>query len=147
MMKSYLAIDYGEKFIGLATYKEGQDPFPLKWGRLQNKSKPYFFQEILTLVREEEISDLLFGVPKFTDGSLSKKSLAFTQLAQELNDHLAKLFPELKLHLWDETLTTFTAKERMKASAEFHFQVDLTQIDALCAQIMIEDFLLQKAQE
>ena len=41
----------------------------------------------------------------------------------------------------DETLTSQEAKDRMQNSPEYNFQIDVNRIDALSAQIILEDFL------
>jgi putative Holliday junction resolvase len=44
----------------------------------------------------------------------------------------------------DETLSTFEAESRMKSSPQYNFQVNLTQIDALAACVILEDFIRRK---
>jgi putative Holliday junction resolvase len=41
----------------------------------------------------------------------------------------------------DETLSSYSAKDRMENSPQFNFKVDLKQIDAVAATIILEDFL------
>lgn len=135
-LKKILGIDYGRKFTGLATYKVEVDPYPLMYGRIQYQSDEQLIREIKELIDEEFVDIIALGVPYFTDGTSS----TMTKTVQEFSKALA-LTTNLPVHEIDETLTTFEAEERMKEDPRFNFQVDLKQIDALCATIIIEEFL------
>lgn len=136
--KKYMSIDYGEKFIGLATYEPGRDPFPLKYGRLENKGEKDVLQKLKQVVNDELITDIVVGVPYFTDGKESSNTKKIKKFINTLQQYLNDL---IQIHEQDETLTSNEAKDRMLNSAEFNFKVDLSQIDALSAQIILEDFL------
>lgn len=132
-----LAIDYGKKFTGLATYKVGSDPYPLTYGRIPYKSDKQLLQDILEICSQEDIQVVIIGIPKMLDGqitTMSKTIMSFADLLKaSWNDNL--FFTQ------DETLSSFEAKERMKNSAEFNFQVDMKRIDEVAACIILEDFL------
>lgn len=134
--KRILAIDYGQKFTGMATYRYGVDPFVLMNGRLPYESDSQLVEALRTVIEEEFIDLLVVGVPFFTDGKASKMTetvRAFIKLAQD------KL--NIPIYEVDETLTTFEAGERMKQDPRFNFKVDLTQIDAMSAVVILEEFL------
>ena len=138
MQKKFLSIDYGEKFVGLATYHQGNDPYPLKYGRLANRGDKHLFQELKQIIEQEDITDIICGIPFFTDGKESKNTLKIRSFFQKLQHYLGSQFI---YHEQDETLTSSEAKDRMQNSPEYNFQVDINQIDALSAQIILEDFL------
>lgn len=134
--KRILAIDYGQKFTGMATFRYGIDPFVLMNGRIAYKSDPDLVESLRDVIENEFIDILVVGVPFYTDGKASKMTetiRAFNKLAKE------KL--EIPVFEVDETLTTFEAGERMKNDPRFNFKVDLTQIDAMSAVIILEEFL------
>ncbi|MBD65057.1 MAG: Holliday junction resolvase RuvX [Halobacteriovoraceae bacterium] len=135
-LKKILGIDYGRKYTGLATYKVGVDPYALMWGRIKYESDEQLIKEIQLIIEDEFIDLIALGVPYFTDG----KSSTMTKTVQDFANKLAKKI-DLPIHQVDETLTTFEAQERMKNSPRFNFKVDFNQIDALCATIIIEEFL------
>lgn len=138
MQKKFLSIDYGEKFLGLATFHPGVDPYPLKFGRLANKGEALVYEDIFKLVKHEDITDIICGIPYFTDGKESKNTLKIKDFFAKLEKHCGQNF---NYYQQDETLTSHEAKDRMLNSPEFNFKVDINQIDALSAQIILEDFL------
>jgi putative Holliday junction resolvase len=133
--KHLLGIDYGRKFTGLATYKVGNDPFVLTWGRIGYKSDEQLIEEIHKVIKDEFIDIIVVGLPFFTDGTES----TMTKTIRAFNDKLAATIG-LPVYVVDETLTTFEAEERMKNSPKYNFKVDLKQVDALSATIIIEQF-------
>ena len=136
--KALLGVDFGEKVIGLATYKVGIEPFPLLHGRIIVEQTQDFFVDLLHIIDEEFIDMVIWGIPYFTDGTESDMTKRVRSLGEELR---AKLPSGVELHFQDETLSTFEAEERMKNDPRFNFQVDLKKIDALSASIIIESFL------
>ena len=44
--KHILGIDFGTKFTGLATYKVGNDPFVLTWGRIKYQTDDQLIKDI-----------------------------------------------------------------------------------------------------
>lgn len=135
--KSILAIDFGKKFTGLATFKVGHDPYPLAYGRIEFLNENHVIKQIKQIIHDEFIDIIVLGIPYFTDGTPSKLTLEI----QAFGKKLAKELPEQKLFEQDETLSTFEAEERMKNSPQYNFKVDLKQIDAVAATIILEDFL------
>lgn len=133
-----MAIDYGKKFTGVATYKYNNDPFPLTWGRINYQgTDALLLSAISTIIRDEFIDILVIGVPHFTDGkqsTMTKTILSFVDLAK-------KSLPKIEIFTVDETLTTFEAEQRMLNDPKYNFKVDLKKIDELSAAIILEQFL------
>ncbi len=136
-LKRLLAIDYGEKHIGLASFYVGKDPFPLKYGLILNKSKEYFFSELSKIIESENIDILILGLPHLLDG----KATAATAKIKKIGEELQAQFANLELYYQDETLSSEEAKNRMKCSAEYNYKVDLSKIDIESALIILEDFM------
>lgn len=134
--KRLMAFDWGEKFIGVATYHVGRDPMVLAQGRLKGGAFPDIWPAIKTLLDDESIDELVVGVPFLTDG----KAGSTTHKVREFLNELVKVCP-LRVHTQDETLSTYMAEERMKSSPRYNFQVKLSEIDAVAATIILEDFL------
>jgi putative Holliday junction resolvase len=137
--KNILALDFGEKFIGLATYCVNRDPFPTPFGRLANTSHSKVIQELGAVISNESIDLVVIGVPRLLDGketSTTKKARDFIEL---IGEHFS-----LPIREQDETLSTFEAQSRMKSSPRYNFQVDLKQIDAVAACVILEDFIRSK---
>jgi putative holliday junction resolvase len=135
-LKVILALDYGEKFIGVATYCVNRDPYPTPYGRIANKGPVAVSLELKSLIESEFIDMLVIGVPHLIDG----KSTSSTQRAESFIKSMREQIT-LPIYEQDETLSTFEAESRMKNSPQYNFQVDLSQIDALAACVILEDFI------
>ncbi len=138
-MKTILAMDFGEKFIGVATYCVNRDPFPVPYGRIQNLGEDKVVKELQTIIDNESIDLVVIGVPRLTDG----KTTTMTGKAVKFVDFIRNQI-SLPVEEQDETLSTYEAENRMKTSPRYNFTVDLKQIDAVAASVILEDFILRK---
>ena len=135
-LKNILALDYGEKFIGLAHYCVNRDPFPTPFGRIANKGDDFVRNELKKIVEDELIDILVVGLPYLTDGKKTSTTSKVETFIKFLRDHFT-----LSIFEQDETLSTYEAENRMKNSPRYNFQVDLKQIDAVAASVILEDFI------
>lgn len=141
-LKNVLAMDFGEKFIGLSTYCVNRDPFPTPYGRIANVSKEAVIKELRKVIDDEVIDIVVIGLPHLTDG----QKTSTTAKAQAFVDFIREHFT-LPIEEQDETLSTFEAENRMKNSPRYNFQVDLRQIDAVAASVILEDFIRRKKRQ
>ncbi len=132
-----LSIDYGKKVVGLAMTHPGTELFPMPSGRILYKNDLQVAQDIKLIIDSESIDFLILGLPKYEDGNESK----MTKIVLEFSSILKKLIGDKEVYFQDETYTSYEAKERMKNSPQYHFKVNLKQVDALAACIILEDFL------
>ncbi len=135
-LKTILAMDYGEKFIGLATFCVNRDPFPTPFGRIANTSQDAVIHELKKIIGDELIDVIVIGLPFLTDG----KKTSTTTKVQEFINFMREQFT-LQIYEQDETLSTFEAESRMKNSPRYNFKIDLKQIDAVAASVILEDFI------
>jgi putative holliday junction resolvase len=135
-----LAVDYGTKAAGLALFSPGHDPYPLPYARIGNKSDKALLLELLRVVREESVTVVVLGVPRLLDGTETTMTRRIAAFGEKLE---AALKP-VPLFRQDESLSSFEAEERMKNSARYNFRIDPSQIDALAAAIILEDFMEQQ---
>jgi putative Holliday junction resolvase len=135
-LKNILAIDFGEKFIGVATFCVNRDPFPTPYGRIANTGKDAVIKELKKIIDDECTDIIVIGLPHLTDG----KKTSTTEKAQNFVNFIREHFT-LPIEEQDETLSTFEAESRMKNSPRYNFQVDLKQIDAVAASVILEDFI------
>lgn len=140
-LKTILAMDFGEKFIGLSTYCVNRDPFPTPFGRIANVSKDAVIKELKRIIDDECVDLFVIGLPHLIDG----KKTSTTQKAQDFITFIREHFT-LPIEEQDETLSTFEAESRMKNSPRYNFQVDLKQIDAVAASVILEDFIRRTKQ-
>jgi putative holliday junction resolvase len=135
--KCLLSIDYGSKIVGLASTKVGIDPYPTPFGRIIYNNDLQVCQELMTIIEDECVDIVILGLPRYEDGNDSDMTKRVKNFAESLKTHLRK---EL-FFFQDETYSSYEAENRMKTSAQHNFRIDLKQIDALAACIILEDFL------
>lgn len=132
----FLALDYGQKFTGVATYKLGSDPFPICWDKIPSSNEESLIAGINQIIQDEFVDYIVLGVPYFTDGKETKMSKVVKAFGQRLQQKAG-----IPLFEQDESLTTYEAEERMKNDPRFNFKVDYNKIDSLSASIILEEFL------
>jgi putative Holliday junction resolvase len=127
-----LAIDYGRKRIGLAL----SDPLRIiaqPHGFLENNNE--FSSKFLKLIQEQEISEIVVGLPRSMDGTESE----MTREARAFADRLRKLSP-LPIHLYDERLTSMQA-ERALIEGDMRREKRKLSRDAVAASLLLQAFL------
>lgn len=132
-------MDFGEKFIGVATYCVNRDPYPVPFGRIQNLGEAHVMKELKSIIDNESIDLVVVGVPRLTDGKTTNMTTKAVAFVNQIRNQIT-----LPVEEQDETLSTYEAESRMKSSARYNFQVDLKQIDAVAASVILEDFILRK---
>lgn len=135
--KNILSIDYGEKVVGLAAFCPGRDPFPLSHGRIINTSMTDFLAQLKVIIDNDAIEIIVFGIAYLLDGKETDK----TRELKSVFESLKIQFKEITFIEQDETLTTYSAEERMKNSPQYNFKVDPKKIDEVSAIIILEDFI------
>jgi len=129
-----LAIDFGEKRIGLAT---ADSPGGLATARktLSRRSDEGAAQEIGQLCREEEVALLLVGVPRSPDGRESAIAPRIRSFAEKLARATG-----LAVELYEETLTSDEAARRLRGRSS------RAGIDAEAAAVLLEDWLAHRGE-
>lgn len=128
-----LAIDYGEKRIGLAL----SDP-------LQIISRPYLvlenqgeavYEEIEQIIRNENVGKVVLGLPVNLEGDDTRKTSEVKEFARKLISVIS-----VPLEYWDERYSTVEAHKmikRMKIDSQKARKI----IDKIAASIILEDYL------
>ena len=133
----YLGLDLGTKTLGLAiTDKLGIISSPYKVLRYDNINK--LIDELLIIIKDEEVDELVLGLPKNMNNSLgfaSERSLNFKSLLESKCN--------LPIHLVDERLSTMEA-ENILLSSDTSRQKRKKVIDAYAASIILDTFLKSK---
>ena len=135
-MKRILGIDYGDVRVGLAI----SDPLGITAQGLEtlviNGSDKKFITGIRKLMNEYDFEEVVIGYPKNMNGTKSKK----TEKVDELIPKLEEL--GLKVHTWDERLTTVLAYRTMR-------EMNISQkeknrvADRFAATYILEGYLLK----
>tara|TARA_R110002072_G_scaffold534_6_gene3862 strand:- start:39511 stop:39978 length:468 start_codon:yes stop_codon:yes gene_type:complete len=137
--RNILAVDYGTKVVGLASFCPGRDPFPLTYGRIVVKNTDQIIEDIQKIIKDELFEVIVLGLPLYKDGNESDMTREVKSFSSLLIERTG-----LELHLQDETLSSFEAEERMKEDPRYNFKVDMKKIDEVAACIILEDFFKKK---
>lgn len=133
-MKRILAIDYGDVRVGLAISDElgitaqGLDNLAI------NGSDKKFISGIRKLMQEYGFEEVVIGYPKNMNGTKSQK----TEKVDSLIPQLEAL--GLKVHTWDERLTTVSAYQTMR-EMNISQKKKNTYADRLAATYILEGYL------
>ena len=136
--KNLLAIDLGVKNTGMAIYCAGDDLFPNPQKTLAVKDRHRLMEEIIQIIKRENIHTLIVGVPYTLDGRETVMATKHKKFGKTLKSKL----PGLVVCYQDEALSSWEAQERMKKSPLYNFKIDKTKLHALAACIILEDFLI-----
>lgn len=135
-MKRFLGIDYGTIRIGLAI----SDPLGMiasgfKLLNHKGKDMTEIAQEIKQIVEEKDVSDIVLGLPKRTDGRLGEKEKEVREFANILEE-ITGLMPIFH----DERYTTVIAHQYMnKVGVKANKKRQI--VDQLAAEILLQSYL------
>lgn len=92
-------------------------------------------QEILRLVKENEVTEIVVGLPKNMDGTEGVRA----ELCREFAGRLAEL-TGLPVALWDERRTTVEA-HNILSEHNYHGKKRKNTVDAVAASLILEGYL------
>ncbi|MEX1111844.1 MAG: Holliday junction resolvase RuvX [Candidatus Andersenbacteria bacterium] len=105
----YLALDYGDRYIGVAaTDHEGKIPY--RYGMIDQKQESAL-PRIQEIIQREQTQQVLVGVPISLEGNETEqthKTLKFIERLREVVD------PEVEIEGVDETLTSVEAQSMLR---------------------------------
>jgi len=129
MPKNYLAIDYGERRVGIAYASELVGiAFPRETIDLKEKN---LWAELERLSKENKITDFILGMPIHPNNHPDSKQKTVEAFATELR----KKFPKIELHIQDESYST------QEALAVMDNKKNKNKIDKAAAAIILQRFL------
>ena len=130
-----LAVDWGERRIGLALSDEHQVLAQPLTTLTRRTGKRFPMQRLLTLIQQHGATEVVVGLPLAADGSEGEPA----HQARALAGHIARR-GGLPVELWDERFTTARALQavrEMGGSARGR-KADL---DALAATLLLQHYL------
>ncbi|MDR2593596.1 MAG: Holliday junction resolvase RuvX [Fibromonadaceae bacterium] len=137
MPKNYLAIDYGERRVGIAYASELVGiAFPRETIDLKEKN---LWTELERLSKESKITDFVLGMPIHPNNHPDSKQKTVEAFASELR----KKFPKIELHIQDESYSTQEATAAVRAAPRGcpKTKIPKTKIDKAAAAIILQRFL------
>lgn len=133
-MPKFLAIDWGWARFGLAVSDDlGLTAHGL--GAFPRTSETQMLDAIGTHVRALGVDAIVVGLPRNLDGTDGPSAEAARALARALEDRFG-----LRVHLWDERLTTLAA-ERMLTGAGVRRRARRGLVDQVAATLILQGFL------
>ncbi len=128
-MARILAVDFGEKRIGLAT-SDASGTLATPRETLRRKSDEGVLRQLDQFCREEEIELVVFGLPHGPGG-------AENPFAARIRSFVAKFASRahLPVRFHDETLTSDEAARRLPRTAS------PGELDPVAAAVLLEDYL------
>lgn len=130
-----LAIDFGEKRIGLAT-SDATAMLATPRESINRRDDLHAIQEILGFCSREEIGLVLIGLPRSPEGVESPFAARIRSFAGKL-----RASTSLPIEFHEETLTSNEAARRLPHGAT------AAALDPMAAAVLLEDYLAQKAGE
>ena len=130
-----MSLDVGTKTIGVAA----SDLMMMIAGGVETirRTSPQKDVERLTqLVKEYEVDTLVVGYPKNMNGSVGERAQMCEVFAEELRQH----FPDVKVVLWDERLSTVAA-EKVLVDADMRRKKRRQVIDMMAAVVILQNYL------
>ena len=131
----YLAIDHGIKRTGLAIC-DAEEVIASPLCVLDGQKN--IFQKISQVIEREEVGAIVLGLPLNMDGSEGPQAKKVKAFAQQLGQHV-----HIPVHLQDERLSSFGAKEKFKATGLPRAK-KRSLLDAIAAAEILRSFLDQK---
>ncbi len=129
-----LALDYGEKRIGLAL----SDPnriFAKPLCILFNKGFEQLISELQEIIAKHQVTLLIVGIPYAIDGSITAK----TEECQSVLDRLQEVL-SIPVEGFDERYSTWEANEELKKMG-YNWQQARKIKDAMAAAIFLKEYL------
>ena len=133
-----MSLDVGTKTIGIATSD-------LLWmiangvETIRRTSVERDFARIGELIKEHEVSTLVVGYPKNMNGSIGERA----QICEAFAEELRTRFPNCKVVLWDERLSTVAA-EKVLVDADMRCNKRKKIIDMMAAVVILQNYLDSK---
>lgn len=129
-MSSYLALDIGEKRIGVAL-ADVSAPFPAPLATLE--ASPRLAAEFKSFLKHHSVSAVVVGFPRNQQGQPTAQTERVQQIVQLLG--IPKSIPT---YWQDESLTSVKAEAELKKRKKPYTKAD---IDSLAATFILEDFI------
>ncbi len=137
-MSRILAIDFGERRIGLAV----SDPLGITAQGLptiDTRKSRDVFSEILSIIEDKQVTKIVVGMPVNMDGSMSVKGQEVNKFVRELTQRTG-----MDVETWDERLTTVQSLRSMREMGVK--QKKKGTADRISATLILQSYLDRQSQ-
>ncbi len=136
-MQKVMGIDYGDARTGIAI----SDLLCSITGStyvIPSRNREKAVADILRLVQENQVGEIVVGLPRNMDGSEGVRA----QLCREFADILQEA-TDLPVAMWDERRTTVEA-HNILSQHNYHGKKRKNTVDAVAASLILEGYLAYK---
>lgn len=133
-MQRILALDFGEKRIGVAV----SDPLNIiaqSIGTIERKGIKNDLKKVGELVKEYEAGKIIVGLPLNMDGTEGKSANRAMDFVKELKKEI-----QVEVEMLDERLTTAQG-ERVFLEADMSRKKRKQNLDKIAAQLILQNYL------
>ena len=135
----YLAIDYGEKRIGIAVSDESKK-YSFSREHLLNDNSLY--NKLLDLIKEENVSRIIIGYPLNFKSEKTIQTLKTEEFRSNLEKFLDKNSIKTELIFFDERFTSKLAAESiLNSGMNKKKRQEKGRVDSISAQIILQDYI------
>ena len=127
-----MSLDVGTRTIGVAA-SDLMGMIANGVETIRRTSEERDLQRIGELIAEYEVDTMVVGYPKNMNGSVGER-------AQSCEDFAGERFPQLKIVLWDERLSTVAA-EKVLIDADLRRSKRKKVIDMMAAVVILQNYL------
>ena len=133
-MKRIMGIDYGDSRTGIAI----SDLLCSIVGStyvLRSRNTEKLLEDILQLVKQNDVGQIVVGLPKNMDGSEGPRAMLCREFAQKL-----EALTGLTIAMWDERRTTVEA-HNILSQHNYHGKKRKETVDAVAASLILSGYL------
>ena len=132
-IKFYLALDIGDKRIGVAIANSiARIASPLTTLHVTDSIN----EDIVSLINQNSINEVIIGLPRGLNGQETDQTKKIRDFVEKF-----KLHTELPIHLIDEAGTSLKAKDELSLRKKGFIKED---VDSLAASYILEYYLNEK---
>lgn len=135
-MGKVLAVDWGARRVGLALSDETRTlatPLPV----LKVTGAEETIRAVVSRIREEGVDTVVVGSPLHMDGRRSASAGQAARLAARLRAEI----PEVRIHMWDERLSSRVAADILRERGERAGPRTKGRLDQVAAALLLQEFL------
>jgi putative Holliday junction resolvase len=130
----FMGLDFGDKRIGIAV-SDDQGQIAMPKDTLQRSGKVKYIERLAELADQENVGEILVGMPVSMDGSHGPQAQKVMQFVQRLRQRV-----EIPVVVWDERLTTVAA-ERILIEGNLSRSRRRRVIDKVAAAYLLQSYL------
>ncbi len=134
MATRILAVDYGEKRIGLAL-SDPMHMFAKPFETIANLSFEHIVSELNRIITEQCVGKIIIGIPWSIEGNPTEKTNETMAFIDKIKEQIS-----LPVIGWDERYTTSEANELLKQMG-YDWKKARTVIDAMAACLILKRYL------